>query len=255
LLLFFFKKKEKPIPSPPPLDNSLPHRSDHSHQPVVLLHRIPHRLHPPLPPPRRPQIDQPGQAEMSREVTMVRCLYPQRNAEVVLHAIGLGDAITSPPSAPQRTGSHIRLFEPSFEWRQRHRALEVIDGGGGGAAGGSLVVCSRRLGESPEITLVEEVERVFSANRQCDGGDLGAVSLLILLLSGNLTYVERLVNPVWASWSRRRSLLVELGSLGESPEVALVVDVDGSGLGEGGSRGGVDQGTDVIVEVAHEAIN
>jgi hypothetical protein len=107
-------------------------------------------------------------------------------------------------------------------------ALEVIDGGGGGAAE-SLVVCIRRLGESPEVILVEEVERVFSANRQCDGGDLGAVSLLILLLSGNLTYVERLVNPVWASWSRRRSLLVELGSLGESPEVALVVDVDGSG--------------------------
>jgi hypothetical protein len=58
-------------------------------------------------------------------------------------------------------------------------ALEVIDGGGGGAAE-SLVVCIRRLGESPEVTLVEEVERVFSASRQCDGGDLGAVSLLVL---------------------------------------------------------------------------
>jgi hypothetical protein len=59
---------------------------------------------------------------------------------------------------------------------------------------------------------------------------------------------------MWASWSRGRSL-VELGSLGESPEVALVVDVDGSGFGEGGARRGVDQGTDVVVEVAHGAIN
>jgi hypothetical protein len=52
-------------------------------------------------------------------------------------------------------------------------------------------------------------------------------------LSGNLTYVEGLVNPMWASWSRGRSLLVELGTLGEGPEVALVEDIDGCALGEG----------------------
>jgi hypothetical protein len=40
---------------------------------------------------------------------------------------------------------------------------------------GSLFVAFRRLGEWPEVTLVEEVERVLSASRQCDG----AVSLLI----------------------------------------------------------------------------
>jgi hypothetical protein len=84
-------------------------------------------------------------------------------------------------------------------------------------------------GRALKLPSLKRLKGYFSASRQCDGGDLGAVSLLILLLSGNLTYVERLVNPVWASWSRRRSLLVELGSLGESPEVALVVDVDGSG--------------------------
>jgi hypothetical protein len=69
-----------------------------------------------------------------------------------------------------------------------------------------------------------------------------------------LTYVECLVSTMWASWSRGRSL-VELGSLGESPEVALIEDVDGGDLGEGDARGDVDQGTDVVVEVAHGAIN
>jgi hypothetical protein len=181
--LLLKKKKTKRRPtkqttsSPPPLGHSLPHSSDHSHQPVVTLHHIPHRLHLPLPPPCRPQIDQLGPAEMSREATIVRRLFLQRNAEVVLVAIGGRVSISSAPSLPQQRGSHFRLFEPSWKRGQRQRALEVVDSGGSGAS--SLLVPFRRLGESPEIALVEEVERVLSASRKCDGGDLGAVSLLI----------------------------------------------------------------------------